>query len=342
MRSLRAALRIAQHSAPSRLLSVATRPPDALVLTPLADAAARSAVTAAQECAQGGQVDVLITSEASILSQEAETASRFANVRTVYAAATDKLAESAVSAALARIADYTHVIAPATAYGRGVLPRLAGVLCQPALSDVISIGEQTATSGAFTRPIYAGAALARVRVTAPQRLLTIRAPAFAAVQDGDSPARIINAPASPAPARARWIRANATRSARPDLATARVVVAGGRGLKSAAQFATLEALADALGAAVGATRAAVDSDFCPNDMQIGQTGKVVAPDLYVAVGISGAIQHIAGIKDSKVIVAINKDPEAPIFQIADYGIVGDLFDIVPELTERIKQIRADG
>ncbi|PNP41295.1 electron transfer flavoprotein alpha subunit [Trichoderma gamsii] len=229
--------------------------------------------------------------------------------------------------------NYTHVIAGHTAFGKSVLPRVAALLDSQQISDVTSIEDEKT----FVRPIYAGNAIATVESTDAIKILTIRGTAFApATPEGASTP--IEAGVDPKPeATSEWVSENLTKSDRPDLATAGKVVSGGRGLKSKEEFdKVMLPLADALGAAVGASRAAVDSGYADNSLQVGQTGKVVAPQLYMAVGISGAIQHLAGMKDSKVIAAINKDPDAPIFQVADAGLVGDLFEKVPELTEKLK------
>jgi electron transfer flavoprotein alpha subunit len=210
------------------------------------------------------------------------------------------------------------------------MPRVAALL------DVAQISEISAVESAdtFVRPIYAGNAFATVQSADAIKVLTVRATGFDPAGAGGS-ASIASTPAGPDRQQSKVLSQELTRSARPELGGARRIVSGGRGLASGENFKLVEALADKLGAAIGASRAAVDSGYCPNDYQVGQTGKIVAPELYIAVGISGAIQHLAGMKDSKVIVAINKDPEAPIFQVADYGIVGDLFQIVPELTQKI-------
>ena len=223
---------------------------------------------------------------------------------------------------------YTHVLAPATGFGKNALPRLAAKL------DVAQISEITAVVSAdtFVRPIYAGNAFATVQSKDAIKVITVRATAFdaAAATGGSAPVDAIAVPADSG--HAKVTGQELTKSERPELTSARIVISGGRGLGSGENFKMLEALADKLNAAIGASRAAVDAGYVPNDYQVGQTGKIVAPDLYIAVGISGAIQHLAGMKDSKVIVAINKDADAPIFQIADYGLVGDLFVLVPQLT----------
>lgn len=240
------------------------------------------------------------------------------------------LAEVTAALLVSLAGGYGHIAAASTAYAKNVLPRAAALLDVMVLSDVIGVVD----ADTFDRPIYAGNAVQRVRSSDAVKVLTVRTAAFAAAATGPlAPIETIGAPETPAVS--EWVEDKVAVSDRPELTSARIVVSGGRGIGSKDSFAIIEALADKLGAAVGASRAAVDSGFAPNDWQVGQTGKVVAPDLYVAVGISGAIQHLAGMKDSKVIVAINKDEEAPIFQVADFGLVADLFDAVPALTGKI-------
>ncbi|MCL5043796.1 MAG: FAD-binding protein [Deltaproteobacteria bacterium] len=241
-------------------------------------------------------------------------------------------------AALARRLGVEFVLATATAVGKDLMPRLAARLQAAMASEVVAILDD----GAFVRPMYAGNVLATVEMTSPLKVLTVRATAFDPAQPSGEPAPIERRDAEIAPdaLKMQFVAFAETKSDRPQLTEARIVVSGGRGLKSGENFKTvLEPLADELGAALGASRAAVDAGFVPNDLQVGQTGKVVAPELYIAVGISGAIQHLAGMKDSKVIVAVNKDEEAPIFSVADYAMVADLFKAVPELTEQVRKLK---
>ncbi|KAI94225.1 electron transfer flavoprotein subunit beta [Rhodomicrobium udaipurense JA643] len=236
------------------------------------------------------------------------------------------LAEDLAALIVPLMANYDALVVVASTTGKNFAPRVAALLDVPQISEATAILSPTQ----FERPIYAGNAIQTVEVTAPKKVLTIRTTAFAAAPEGGSAAiEKIDAPAQSE--LAKFVSEDISQSARPDLTAAKVVVSGGRGLGSADNFKLIERIADKLGAAVGASRAAVDAGFIPGDFQVGQTGKVVAPELYIAVGISGAIQHLAGMKDSKVIVAINKDEEAPIFQVADYGLVGDLFQILPEI-----------
>ncbi len=225
---------------------------------------------------------------------------------------------------------FEHIVGPATTSAQNILPRVAALLDAMMISDITRVVE----SNTFERPIYAGNAIQTVQSNDPKKIITVRTAAFAAVGIGD-PAPIEKIEAASNPDLSQWIEDKVAETDRPELTSAKIVVSGGRGVGSTEDFVLISALADKLGAAVGASRAAVDSGYAPNDWQVGQTGKVVAPDLYIAVGISGAIQHLAGMKDSKVIVAINKDEEAPIFQVADFGLVADLFSAVPELTEKL-------
>ena len=285
-------------------------------------------VVAAKMLGQG--VDVLVAG--ADCRPAAEAAAKIADVSKVRLAENSAyahgLAEN-LAPLIAKLASgYSHLLAPTTTFGKNVMPRVAALLDVAQISDIVAVeGADT-----FVRPIYAGNALATVRSKDTIKVITVRGTAFAAAASEGGNATIEVVTEASDAGRSRFIRQELSKSERPELTSARIVVSGGRGMQSGDNFRLLEALADKLGAAVGASRAAVDAGFVPNDYQVGQTGKIVAPDLYIAVGISGAIQHLAGMKDSKVIVAINKDEEAPIFQVADYGIVGDLFKIVPELT----------
>ena len=242
-----------------------------------------------------------------------------------------QMAENIATLVVSLASEYSHILAPATANGRNFMPRVAALLDVAQISDVIKI-ESTDT---FVRPIYAGNALATVKSSDAIKVLTIRAAAFETAAESLTPVPIERVPSTDFFGKSIFIDEVLRISERPELASAKVIISGGRGKAKEENFAMLEEVADKLGAAIGASRAAVDAGFVANDMQIGQTGKIVAPELYIAVGISGAIQHLAGMKDSKVIVAINNDEEAPIFKIADYGLVGDLFDAVPELAEEL-------
>ncbi|MDR5749068.1 FAD-binding protein [Caballeronia sp. LZ029] len=243
----------------------------------------------------------------------------------------DALAENIAPQVVSLAKDYTHVLFPATAAGKNAAPRVAAKLDASQISDVIAVD----SADTFQRPIYAGNAIATVQSNDAVKVATIRTTAFDSVASSGGNAAVIEVPAVADSGLSSFVRREIATSDKPELTAARVVVSGGRGLGSAENFALLDPLAQKLGAAVGASRAAVDSGYAANDLQVGQTGKIVAPELYVAVGISGAIQHLAGMKDSKVIVAVNKDADAPIFGVADYGLVGDLFEVVPELVKAV-------
>ncbi len=289
------------------------------------------ALTAALQL--GGEVHLLVAGEAC--APVAEAAAKLSGVAKVLvadgAAYGHALAEPLAALIVQLAPAYGAIVAPATASAKNVLPRAAALLDVMQVSDVIAVhGADT-----FERPIYAGNAVETVRSRDPIKLLTVRTAAFAAAPEGGS-APVESVAAASDPAVSRFVGQEVAHSERPDLSGAKVVVSGGRALGSKEKFEeVMLPLADKLGAAVGASRAAVDAGYAPNDWQVGQTGKVVAPDLYVAAGISGAIQHLAGMKDSKVIVAINKDEDAPIFQVADYGLVGDIFEILPELEKAL-------
>ncbi|OZI19609.1 electron transfer flavoprotein subunit alpha [Bordetella genomosp. 9] len=281
----------------------------------------------------GGDVHVLVAGGGA--QAVADEAARIAGVSKVLLAdaphLADGLAENVAAQVLAIAKDYSHILFPATASGKNVAPRVAAKLDVAQISDISAVD----SADTFERPIYAGNAIATVQSADPVKVITVRTTAFdaAAAQGGSAQVETVAAVADSG--LSSFVGRDLAKSDRPELAGARAVVSGGRGLGSAENFKILDPLADKLGAALGASRAAVDAGYAPNDWQVGQTGKIVAPQLYVAVGISGAIQHLAGMKDSKVIVAINKDAEAPIFGVADYGLVGDLFTAVPELVKAL-------
>ena len=280
----------------------------------------------------GGDIDILVAGSGS--AAIAEEAAGIAGVsRVLHADAAEYghgLAENIAPLMVGMADNYSHILAPATTYGKNIMPRVAALKDVAQISDII----QVIDANSFQRPIYAGNALATVSSDEALKIITVRATAFEAAATGGSAS--IEAVSSTGDAGlSAYEKSELSSSERPELTSAGIVISGGRGMQDASNFTMLESVADKLGAAVGASRAAVDAGFVPNDYQVGQTGKVVAPDLYVAVGISGAIQHLAGMKDSKVIVAINKDDEAPIFQVADYGLVADLFDAVPELDKEL-------
>ena len=265
----------------------------------------------------------------------AEQATRLSGVETVLLADDPRyanfLAEPMAELVLARAAAYDAILAPATANGKNILPRVAARLDVPQISEIVAIE----SPDVFRRPIYAGNAVQTVEAKGFKKIITVRVAAFAATPSGSGNAMIATIPPADDPGLSRFVGENLSRSERPELTAAKIVISGGRGLQSKDNFMLIERIADRLGAAVGASRAAVDAGFVPNDRQVGQTGKIVAPELYIAVGISGAIQHLAGMKDSKVIVAINKDEGAPIFGIADYGLVADLFEALPEFEKAL-------
>ena len=290
-----------------------------------------NAVSAAAKI--GGDIHVLVAGQG--VGPAAAAAATVAGVAKVLKADSADLAhqlpEAVAPLVVALASGYGHILAPATSAGKNLLPRVAALLDVAAVSDITAV----VSDDTFERPVYAGNAIATVRSADAVKVITVRTTAFDPVAADGGSAAVEDVASTGAAATARFVGQELTKSERPELTQARIVVSGGRGMQSGDNFKLLEALADKLGAAVGASRAAVDAGFVPNDYQVGQTGKIVAPELYIAVGISGAIQHLAGMKDSKVIVAINKDEEAPIFQVADYGLVADLFKAVPELTEAL-------
>lgn len=280
----------------------------------------------------GADIDVLLVGEN--LNDAAEQASKLSGVSRVLVADSGdyahQLAENTADLIVSLAGDYSHLFASATTTGKNIMPRVAALLDKAQVSDIIDVID----ADTFKRPIYAGNAIATVKSLESVHVITVRASAFDAVSS-DGSASIEKIDNNMASTNSEFVSKEQTESERPELTAADVVISGGRGMQNGENFKLLEGIADKLGAAIGASRAAVDAGFVPNDMQVGQTGKIVAPDLYIAVGISGAIQHLAGMKDSKVIVAINKDPEAPIFQVADYGLLADLFDVLPELEAKL-------
>ncbi len=281
----------------------------------------------------GGDIHILVAG--SGCDGAASAASKITGVSKVIKADAPHLAhglaEEIAPIIVALAGSYSHILAPATTYGKNILPRAAALKDAQQISDIIAVE----SADTFQRPVYAGNAIATVQSSDPIKFITVRGTTFdpAAASGGNAPIEDAQVPA--AAGLSGFVGQELSKSERPELTAAKIVVSGGRGVGSSENFKIIEALADKLGAAVGASRAAVDAGFVPNDYQVGQTGKVVAPELYIAVGISGAIQHLAGMKDSKVIVAINKDPDAPIFAVADYGLVADLFTAVPELTGKL-------
>ena len=293
-------------------------------------------VSAAEALSKAGAGDIHVLVAGPGARPVADAAAKIAGVSKVLladdAAYDHGLAENVAPLVVKLAEGYSHVLAPATTSGKNIMPRVAALL------DVMQISDISAVESAdtFVRPIYAGNALATVQSKDRIKVITVRGTGFAAAAAEGGAASVEAASGAGAAGLSEYVGAELSKSERPELTSARVVISGGRGMQSGDNFHLLESVADKLGAAVGASRAAVDAGFVPNDYQVGQTGKIVAPELYVAVGISGAIQHLAGMKDSKVIVAINKDEEAPIFQVADYGLVGDLFKIVPELDKELE------
>ena len=293
-----------------------------------------NAVAAAQKI--GGDLHVLVAGHQA--GDAAKAASQIAGVNKVLHADAphlgEFLAENVAALVVSLAKGYSHILAPSTSNGKNVMPRVAALLDVQQISDIVAVE----SADTFVRPIYAGNALATVKSKDAIKVITVRTTAFDAVAATGGSAAVEAAPAPPDAGVSSFVGREVSKSERPELTGAKIIVSGGRGMGSGENFTkVLEPLADKLGAAMGASRAAVDAGFVPNDWQVGQTGKIVAPDLYIAVGISGAIQHLAGMKDSRVIVAINKDEEAPIFQVADYGLVGDLFQLVPNVVEELKK-----
>lgn len=293
-----------------------------------------NALAAAKEIARD-EVDIIVAGKDC--RGVAEAAAQVPGVRRVLlaedAAYEHGLPENLAPLVVKLAENYSHVLAPATTAGKNLMPRTAALLDVMQISDISAV----VSPNTFVRPIYAGNALATVQSKDPIKVITVRGTAFPPGEATGGSAPIETVASTGEAGLSQFVRAELSKSERPELTSARIIISGGRGMQSGDNFHLLEKVADRLGAAVGASRAAVDAGFVPNDYQVGQTGKIVAPELYIAVGISGAIQHLAGMKDSKVIVAINKDEEAPIFQIADYGLVGDLFKILPELADELER-----
>jgi electron transfer flavoprotein alpha subunit len=293
-----------------------------------------NALAAAKEIARD-EVDIIVAGKDC--RGVAEAAAQVPGVRRVLlaedAAYEHGLAENLAPLVVKIAENYSHVLAPATTAGKNLMPRVAALLDVMQISDISAV----VSPDTFVRPIYAGNALATVQSKDPIKVITVRGTAFPPGEATGGSVPIETVASTGEAGLSQFVRAELSKSERPELTSARIIISGGRGMQSGDNFHLLEKVADRLGAAVGASRAAVDAGFVPNDYQVGQTGKIVAPELYIAVGISGAIQHLAGMKDSKVIVAINKDEEAPIFQIADYGLVGDLFKILPELADELER-----
>ena len=288
-----------------------------------------SAITAAQKI--GDKINLLILEDSEQVINKAKKIKGVSNIITTSGDLQGGLAENLAPLISECAKDVTHVLSSAGTFGKNIMPRVSALNDSQQISDICEIID----ADTFVRPIYAGNALATVKSLDKVKFITVRSTAFQAANDQEGDAEIIEGPVAETNGKSSFVKRDLSESDRPELTAAKIVVSGGRGIGSADNFSILDPLADKLGAAVGASRAAVDAGYVPNDYQVGQTGKVVAPELYIAVGISGAIQHLAGMKDSKTIVAINKDEDAPIFQIADYGLVGDLFEIIPELSDKI-------
>ena len=305
-----------------------------LLLAEVTDGELALDATAKAVTAAGALGDVTVLATGATCADAAAEAAKIDGVAKVLCAEDPiygkRLAEPVADLIVSLAGDYEHIVAPATTDAKNIMPRVAALLDVMVMSDVTAVVD----GSTFERPIYAGNAMQTVKSSDAKKVITFRGATFDAACMGGS-ASVENIGAAADPALSSWVEDKVATSDRPELTSAGVVVSGGRGVGSEDDFKIIEALADKLNAAVGASRAAVDSGYAPNDWQVGQTGKVVAPDLYVAVGISGAIQHLAGMKDSKIIVAINKDEEAPIFQVADFGLVADLFDAVPDLTSKL-------